>query len=147
MLENGADIRFIQALLGHAELSTTQIYTQVSIGKLKEIHAATHPARLERACAAGEAQTTRLPTRTRSGSWTLWTPKTRTPSTEPRTAPSRALQSKSRAVAASMGLRTELPSFGAASPHTLVLQQMQRLRGAHDGDVSVALEHEQMGIA
>jgi len=48
MLENGADIRFIQALLGHADLSSTQIYTQVSIVKLKEIHAATHPARLER---------------------------------------------------------------------------------------------------
>lgn len=48
MLENGADIRFIQAMLGHSELSTTQIYTQVSIGKLKEIHTATHPARLER---------------------------------------------------------------------------------------------------
>jgi len=49
MLENGADIRFIQVLLGHSELSTTQIYTQVSIVKLKEIHAATHPARLARA--------------------------------------------------------------------------------------------------
>jgi len=48
MLENGADIRFIQAMLGHAELSTTQIYTQVSIVKLQEIHAATHPARLTR---------------------------------------------------------------------------------------------------
>ena len=48
MLENGADIRFIQAMLGHSELSTTQIYTQVSIGKLKAIHAATHPARLAR---------------------------------------------------------------------------------------------------
>jgi integrase/recombinase XerD len=44
MLENGADIRFIQAMLGHAQLSTTEIYTQVSISKLKEIHAATHPA-------------------------------------------------------------------------------------------------------
>jgi len=48
MLEGGADIRFIQQMLGHAELSTTQIYTQVSIRKLKEIHAATHPAKLGR---------------------------------------------------------------------------------------------------
>ncbi|WP_143871990.1 tyrosine-type recombinase/integrase [Catenovulum sediminis] len=45
MLENGADIRFIQAMLGHAELSTTEIYTQVSINKLKEIHQQTHPAK------------------------------------------------------------------------------------------------------
>jgi integrase/recombinase XerD len=43
MLENGADIRFIQEMLGHAKLSTTQIYTRVSIAKLKEIHTATHP--------------------------------------------------------------------------------------------------------
>ena len=49
MLENGADIRYIQAMLGHAELSTTQIYTQVSIRKLKEIHSATHPAKVRRA--------------------------------------------------------------------------------------------------
>lgn len=48
MLEGGCDIRYIQAMLGHSELSTTEIYTQVSIGKLKEIHAATHPARLMR---------------------------------------------------------------------------------------------------
>jgi integrase/recombinase XerD len=47
MLENGADIRFIQAMLGHANLNTTEIYTQVSIRKLQEIHAATHPAKLE----------------------------------------------------------------------------------------------------
>lgn len=47
MLENGADIRFIQAMLGHADLSTTQIYTQVSIEKLREIHAATHPGTRE----------------------------------------------------------------------------------------------------
>lgn len=43
MLEGGADIRFIQEMLGHANLSATQIYTQVSIRKLKEIHTATHP--------------------------------------------------------------------------------------------------------
>jgi integrase/recombinase XerD len=51
MLENGADIRFIQAILGHAQLTTTQIYTHVTIAKLKEIHALTHPA--ERDHAAG----------------------------------------------------------------------------------------------
>lgn len=46
MLENGCDIRYIQAMLGHAKLDTTEIYTQVSIRKLKEVHSATHPARL-----------------------------------------------------------------------------------------------------
>jgi integrase/recombinase XerD len=44
MLENGADSRFIQAMLGHQQLNTTQLYTQVSIRRLQEIHAATHPA-------------------------------------------------------------------------------------------------------
>lgn len=48
MLDNGADIRFIQALLGHSQLSTTEIYTHVSIEKLKQIHAATHPAKLKK---------------------------------------------------------------------------------------------------
>ena len=48
MLENGADVRFIQAMLGHVSLETTQIYTQVSIRKLKDIHTATHPAKMER---------------------------------------------------------------------------------------------------
>ena len=44
MLEGGADIRYIQQLLGHADLSTTQIYTQVSIRRLQQVHAATHPS-------------------------------------------------------------------------------------------------------
>ena len=48
MLENGADIRYIQALLGHADLSTTEIYTQVSILQLKAVHERTHPARLDK---------------------------------------------------------------------------------------------------
>lgn len=47
MLEGGADIRFVQALLGHADLSTTQIYTHVSMDKLREIHAASHPLERE----------------------------------------------------------------------------------------------------
>jgi integrase/recombinase XerD len=55
MLENGADIRYIQAMLGHAELSTTQIYTQVSIRKLKEIHTATHPGKVRAAQAPENA--------------------------------------------------------------------------------------------
>jgi integrase/recombinase XerD len=46
MLDEGADIRVLQEILGHSELTTTQIYTQVSIAKLKETHRATHPARL-----------------------------------------------------------------------------------------------------
>ena len=55
MLDGGADIRFIQALLGHSELTTTEIYTHVAIAKLKEIHSATHPARLERLKVADKA--------------------------------------------------------------------------------------------
>ncbi|MGH3266261.1 MAG: tyrosine-type recombinase/integrase [Trebonia sp.] len=44
MLEGGADIRFIQQMLGHADISTTHIYTQVSLRQLRAIHTATHPA-------------------------------------------------------------------------------------------------------
>lgn len=44
MLEGGADIRYIQAMLGHVRLDTTKIYTHVSIRMLKQIHTVTHPA-------------------------------------------------------------------------------------------------------
>lgn len=48
MLENGADTRHIQALLGHEKLDTTQVYTRVAIGPLQRVHARTHPAEKRR---------------------------------------------------------------------------------------------------
>ena len=48
MLEGGADIRVIQEILGHASLETTQVYTRVSIQRLKAVHTLAHPAKLER---------------------------------------------------------------------------------------------------
>jgi len=55
MLEAGADVRVLQALLGHACLNTTEIYTHVSIEHLKAIHEATHPARMPRHEAGADA--------------------------------------------------------------------------------------------
>lgn len=46
MLENGADLRYVQQMLGHARLHTTEIYTHVNIQKLIEVHRLAHPARL-----------------------------------------------------------------------------------------------------
>jgi integrase/recombinase XerD len=44
MLEGGADIRYVQQLLGHEDLKTTAIYTQVSIRQLIEVHTRCHPS-------------------------------------------------------------------------------------------------------
>jgi integrase/recombinase XerD len=43
MLENGADIRVIQQMLGHVKLTPTELYTQVSINLLRQVYSATHP--------------------------------------------------------------------------------------------------------
>ena len=60
MLEGGADVRFVQEMLGHVSLETTQLYTRVTVEKLKAVHAATHPASrlLRSGSAAGKSAVT-----------------------------------------------------------------------------------------
>ena len=43
MLNNGADIRTIQSLLGHASLAATQVYTHATFEQIKDVYNATHP--------------------------------------------------------------------------------------------------------
>jgi integrase/recombinase XerD len=54
MLEGGADIRFVQQMLGHANISSTQLYTRVSLRALEAVHTAAHPGALNEARGARE---------------------------------------------------------------------------------------------
>lgn len=56
LLEGGADIRYIQQLLGHEKLETTAIYTEVSITQLQLVHARCHPAERAPAARADDAE-------------------------------------------------------------------------------------------
>ncbi len=59
ILDNDADTRHIQAILGHEKLETTQVYTRVAIRPLQEVHARTHPAEKRRGeSAATEPEST-----------------------------------------------------------------------------------------
>jgi integrase/recombinase XerD len=62
MLEGGADIRFIQQLLGHACLETTAIYADVTIKQLLEVHARCHPSASARVDPTANPATTTPPT-------------------------------------------------------------------------------------
>jgi integrase/recombinase XerD len=46
MMENGADLRSVQEMLGHERISSTEVYTHVSIRRLREVHEKTHPAEI-----------------------------------------------------------------------------------------------------